>query len=107
MPLYEFTCNDCHKDQELLLKIDEPPVCKHCGSQDLVKMLSRFGTPGLSNKTGQITYQAREGVDIGSSPEDHGGHSHSHNHSHSHSHGCNSDFAQKLIEKFDKEKGLG
>lgn len=40
MPLYEFVCNTCKKEDELLLKFDEPPpACKNC-SGDLVKKIS-------------------------------------------------------------------
>jgi putative FmdB family regulatory protein len=40
MPLYEFFCPDCQREQELLVRHDETPVCEHCGSKRLSKLLS-------------------------------------------------------------------
>lgn len=40
MPLYEFLCRDCNREQEHLVRADETPVCESCGSQRLTKLLS-------------------------------------------------------------------
>jgi putative FmdB family regulatory protein len=40
MPLYEYACQDCHKDCELLIRGQEKPVCPHCKSKKLTKLLS-------------------------------------------------------------------
>ena len=40
MPLFEYRCQTCTKDVELLIRSDEQPVCPDCGSQDLDKLLS-------------------------------------------------------------------
>lgn len=40
MPLYEFVCRDCEKEQELLVRGDEQPVCESCGGLQLAKLLS-------------------------------------------------------------------
>lgn len=40
MPLYEFVCGDCQKEQELLVRGEEKPVCESCGSMRLTKLLS-------------------------------------------------------------------
>jgi putative FmdB family regulatory protein len=40
MPLYEFVCPDCQREQELLVRHDETPVCENCGGKRLAKLLS-------------------------------------------------------------------
>lgn len=40
MPLYEYACQDCHQDFELLIRGKEKPVCPHCASKKLTKLLS-------------------------------------------------------------------
>lgn len=40
MPLYEFVCQDCQREQELLVRGEESPKCEHCGSPSLQKLLS-------------------------------------------------------------------
>ncbi len=40
MPLYEYACQECQQDFELLIRADEQPACPHCGSQRLQKLLS-------------------------------------------------------------------
>lgn len=40
MPLYEFVCQDCQSEQELLVRGDESPQCESCGSSSLQKLLS-------------------------------------------------------------------
>jgi len=47
MPIYEYICNNCHKRLNfLVLKRDNfSPQCNKCGSTDLRRIMSRFGTP--------------------------------------------------------------
>ncbi|MEM8943868.1 MAG: FmdB family zinc ribbon protein [Planctomycetota bacterium] len=40
MPLYEFVCQDCQCEQELLLRGEEMPLCESCGGDNLDKLLS-------------------------------------------------------------------
>lgn len=40
MPLYEFVCQQCHREQELLVRGEEQPQCQSCGSGRLTKLLS-------------------------------------------------------------------
>lgn len=40
MPLYEYTCEKCHSDFELLIRGEEKPVCPDCGSNRLEKHFS-------------------------------------------------------------------
>ena len=40
MPLYEFICQDCRQEQELLVRAEEQVECQACGSQRLTKLLS-------------------------------------------------------------------
>ena len=45
MPIYEFLCQECHTKSSILVKnIAEPFVakCSDCGSNDLVRVVSRF-----------------------------------------------------------------
>ena len=48
MPIYEYLCSDCRKRSTLLvlsLASSTPPACKHCGSQSVDRLLSRFSSP--------------------------------------------------------------
>jgi putative FmdB family regulatory protein len=40
MPLYEYTCQKCHSDFELLIRGSEQPKCPDCGSAKLEKHFS-------------------------------------------------------------------
>ncbi len=43
MPIYEYKCNKCSKDFELLVNSDTTIVCTDCGSDDLTRKFSTFG----------------------------------------------------------------
>lgn len=48
MPLYEYTCADCGKTFELLVKsASDTPACPHCGGVKLSKQFSTFAAKGL------------------------------------------------------------
>ena len=40
MPIYEYTCNDCGQEFELLVRGEEKPSCPSCGREDLSKSFS-------------------------------------------------------------------
>ncbi len=40
MPLYEYTCNACSQQVELLIRSGETPECPHCHSEKLTRLLS-------------------------------------------------------------------
>ena len=40
MPIYEYTCDACHVDFEMLVRGDEQPACPTCGSAKLAKQFS-------------------------------------------------------------------
>lgn len=45
MPIYEYRCTACRRKTTVLtLRVSETvdPVCEHCGSRDLTRLLSRF-----------------------------------------------------------------
>ena len=45
MPIYEYRCTACRKKVTVLtLRVSEAvdPVCEHCGSRDLSRLMSRF-----------------------------------------------------------------
>lgn len=48
MPIYEYECEKCHRRTSVLTtrvseKVD--PVCRHCGSHRLSRLMSRFAMP--------------------------------------------------------------
>jgi len=43
MPIYEYHCNDCGKNFELLLFGNEKPECSFCKSEKVIKLLSACG----------------------------------------------------------------
>lgn len=44
MPLFEFTCRGCGKRFEALVMGARRAACPECGSEDLEKQYSAFGT---------------------------------------------------------------
>jgi putative FmdB family regulatory protein len=45
VPIYEYRCTACRRNVTVLtLRVSEAvdPVCEHCGSRDLTRLLSRF-----------------------------------------------------------------
>lgn len=44
MPIYEYTCGDCHHDFEALVRTGQQPACPQCRSTQLTKQLSVFAT---------------------------------------------------------------
>jgi putative FmdB family regulatory protein len=40
MPLYDFVCRDCGREQEILIRGSETPSCESCGGPSLAKLLS-------------------------------------------------------------------
>jgi putative FmdB family regulatory protein len=48
MPIYEYHCEDCHKQMSLFIRsISNPPPlgCRFCHSQQLTRLISRVVTP--------------------------------------------------------------
>jgi putative FmdB family regulatory protein len=39
MPLYDFTCQECGRQSELLVSASSQPDCPECGSSRMTKML--------------------------------------------------------------------
>lgn len=48
MPIYEYRCKDCDQTFELLVRSSTVPACKHCGSENLEKLLSLTAPQGTS-----------------------------------------------------------
>jgi putative FmdB family regulatory protein len=40
MPIYEYACDRCHDEFELLVRGEETPVCPKCGGERLTRQLS-------------------------------------------------------------------
>lgn len=48
MPIYEYSCQECHKRNSFLVMNPRHPgsiVCRHCGDSKLERLLSRFAVP--------------------------------------------------------------
>lgn len=48
MPIFEYTCQDCHADFELLVRSGTRLQCPSCQSAQLAKKLSVFATTGAA-----------------------------------------------------------
>lgn len=49
MPLYDYLCKKCDRTSELLIRSSSSePVCPHCGSKDMQRLLSAPVAPGKS-----------------------------------------------------------
>jgi putative FmdB family regulatory protein len=44
MPIFEYACQHCHQDFEILVRSHTVPQCPHCQSTALDKKLSVFAT---------------------------------------------------------------
>jgi putative FmdB family regulatory protein len=42
MPLYAYTCQDCHADFELLVRSSDVPACPSCGSEKLQQQVAKI-----------------------------------------------------------------
>lgn len=61
MPLYEYTCQDCDKTVELLIRSEkDKPVCPTCGKSKLVKQFSVTAAPAVRDG-GSLPISASEG----------------------------------------------
>jgi putative FmdB family regulatory protein len=43
MPIYEYSCDKCGNDFEVIVFRDEEPVCPACGNKKPSKRMSSFG----------------------------------------------------------------
>ena len=48
MPLYDYHCQACGQDFELLVRASSTPACPHCASTALDKQVSRVAPAGTS-----------------------------------------------------------
>jgi putative FmdB family regulatory protein len=55
MPIYEFHCEKCGKDSELLVRSSDwkNSECPHCGSKKLSKKFSTFASTGAATPAGK------------------------------------------------------
>ncbi len=66
MPLYEYRCLNCRRRLTVLVRTssqDTAPLCEHCGSADLSRLISRFA----------VHRSAGAGLDASIDAEDFGG----------------------------------
>lgn len=47
MPLFEYRCEPCHQDFEVLVRNREQVTCPECGSKDVQKLLSAPSSPNM------------------------------------------------------------
>ena len=47
MPIYEYKCNQCGEDLEMLVFGKKTVDCPKCSSQDIKKKMSSFGMSGV------------------------------------------------------------
>jgi putative FmdB family regulatory protein len=52
LPIFEYTCQDCHADFELLVRSDTKLQCPSCQSVQLDKKLSVFATTASAGAQG-------------------------------------------------------
>jgi putative FmdB family regulatory protein len=45
MPIYEYHCDECGRDSELLVTSNSKPDCPECGSPKMSKLLSIVASP--------------------------------------------------------------
>jgi len=64
MPLYEYGCQKCGKQSELLVTNSTEPECPECGSTKLTKLLSIVAAPTRNGTSGDT--QARPSGSCGS-----------------------------------------
>ncbi|MBF0342687.1 MAG: zinc ribbon domain-containing protein [Nitrospirae bacterium] len=50
MPIFEYTCNSCNKEVELLVYGNKQPRCPNCGSPEMKKKMSIFGVSGVDKQ---------------------------------------------------------
>lgn len=51
MPIYDYKCKNCNKEQQHLVKLnEEPPECIECKQKELEKQISRETTHVLKGK---------------------------------------------------------
>jgi putative FmdB family regulatory protein len=46
MPLYDYRCQACQAEFELLVRASTMPTCPHCGATDLERCVSRIAPAG-------------------------------------------------------------
>lgn len=53
MPLYEYACDQCGQQAELLVRPGVEPKCPKCGSSKLSKLLSIVAAPSRGESSGR------------------------------------------------------
>ena len=52
MPLYEYHCEECGRESELLVTSNTVPDCPKCGSHKMSKLLSIVAAPSRDGSAG-------------------------------------------------------
>ena len=71
MPIYEFSCEKCGKDSEVLVRSAkwEGTPCPHCGSTRLAKKLSVFASTAGSGVRSNFAGVGRISANVATSPK--------------------------------------
>lgn len=51
MPIYEYHCEDCRAEFELLIRGSETPECPKCGTSKLNRLFSAPAAPVMNSQT--------------------------------------------------------
>ena len=62
MPLYEYRCQQCGAEQEILFRNEDDLVCETCGQRNLEKMLSVPASPAVGNAKQLPVYGSRDSM---------------------------------------------
>ncbi|HEY4235324.1 MAG TPA: zinc ribbon domain-containing protein [Lacipirellulaceae bacterium] len=58
MPIYEYICQDCDREVEILVHAGNKPECPECGSAKMTKLLSVVAAPTRDSSTGMSPGQS-------------------------------------------------
>jgi putative FmdB family regulatory protein len=60
MPIYEYHCESCKREVEVLVRGAEKPECPRCGSQKMEKQLSVSAAPAIHGSSLPTTSPASQ-----------------------------------------------
>jgi putative FmdB family regulatory protein len=60
MPLYEYRCEACGHEFELLVSAGRTPTCSNCGGEQLERLLSSFGVSSNATRANALQSRRRQ-----------------------------------------------
>jgi len=64
VPLYDYRCNACDHQFELLVRTNDKPACPACGSENLERLLSMFAVSSEGTRDASLQKARKAGVKI-------------------------------------------